>query len=152
MQIRREREGGAIFLNFNSQLLCDFKFEFSHLMDFNLSFVWIFSGERSWDDLSTQPESESFTKMSISDLLTNVATDANEGNRYVDTLYPIRNKKKTNFRMFSYDLSRQKSPLIIFPLRYLPFTPHATFENKKTNLDGCLIRRNTLSTIAIPLP
>ncbi|XP_031633416.1 serine/threonine-protein phosphatase 4 regulatory subunit 1-like isoform X2 [Contarinia nasturtii] len=38
-------------------------------------------GERIWDELSIQPESESSSKLSISDMLTNVATDANEGNR-----------------------------------------------------------------------
>lgn len=36
------------------------------------------------DDLFTQPESENTSKLSISDLLTNVATDANEVNRYVN--------------------------------------------------------------------
>lgn len=44
--------------------------------------VW-FAGERFWDDLPTQPEIRSTLKLSISDLLTNVATDAAELNRYV---------------------------------------------------------------------
>lgn len=43
----------------------------------------VFSGESVWDELSTQSESEFTSKPSIADLLTNVATDANEGNRYV---------------------------------------------------------------------
>lgn len=58
-----------------------------------IHFLLLFSGD-IWDDLSTQPESENTSKLCISDLLTNVATDANEGNRYVDIQITIN--KQTN--------------------------------------------------------
>lgn len=64
---------------------------------FFIFLMFIFAGKRIWDDLPTQSEmsdSESTSNLSISDLLTNVATDANEGNRYVH-IYPSEKKFDT---------------------------------------------------------
>lgn len=49
------------------------------------AFVFLFQVEQIWDDVPSKPENESkLTELSIPELLTKVATDANEGNRYVN--------------------------------------------------------------------
>lgn len=50
----------------------------------SISIMFLFPVEQIWDDVPTKPEIESKpNELRIPDILTKVATDANEGNRYV---------------------------------------------------------------------